>query len=117
MRLFVHWQQLKPPQSMQNPTQSIVRRSSGVTVTLQDTERVIDVRGKSVEDAIGQLETQLDAAALNNEDRVKIVHGHGTEVLKRAIRAHLSRSVYVKKWKAAPPDTGGDGITWAELKD
>ena len=117
MRLFVHWQQLRPPQSMQNPTQSIVRRSSGVTVTLTDAERVIDVRGKSVEDAIGQIEMQLDAAALNDEDRVKIVHGHGTEVLKRAVRAHLSRSVYVKKWKAAPPETGGDGVTWAELKD
>lgn len=117
MRLFVHWQQLRPPQSLQNPTQSIVRRTSGVTVTLQETERVIDVRGKSVEDAIGVLETQLDAAALNNEDRVKIVHGHGTEALKRAIRAHLSRSIYVKKWKAAAPDAGGDGVTWAELKD
>jgi len=117
MRLFVHWSQLKPPQSMQNPTQAIVRRSGGVSVTLQDVERVIDVRGKSVEDAIGLLETQLDAAALNNEDRVKIIHGHGTEVLKRAIRAHLSRSIYVKKWKAGPADSGGDGITWAELKD
>lgn len=117
MRLFIHWQQLKPPQSLQNPTQAIVRRSSGVQVTLQDTERVIDVRGKTAETAIELLETQLDAAALNNEDRVKIVHGHGTEVLKRAVRAHLSRSVYVKKWKAAGPDNGGDGVTWAELKD
>lgn len=117
MRLTINWQQLRPPQSMQNPTQAIVRRSSGVQVTLQDTDRVIDVRGKSVETAIEVLETQLDAAALANEDRVKIVHGHGTEVLKRAIRAHLSRSVYVKKWKAGPPETGGDGITWAELKD
>lgn len=117
MRLFIHWQQLKPPQSVQNPTQAIVRRSSGVQVTLQDTERVIDVRGKNVEEAVGQLETQLDAASANQEDRVKIVHGHGTEALKRAIRAHLSRSVYVKKWKAGSPETGGDGITWAELKD
>lgn len=117
MRLFVPWTQLKPPQSLQNPTQNIVRRSGAVQVTLVDTERVIDVRGKSAEDAIALLETQLDAAALNNEDRVKIVHGHGTEVLKRAVRAHLSRSVYVKKWKAAGPDTGGDGVTWAELKD
>ncbi|MES2856936.1 MAG: Smr/MutS family protein, partial [Bdellovibrionota bacterium] len=117
MRLFVHWQQLRPPQSLQNPTQAIVRRSSGVQVTLQDTERVVDVRGKSAETAIELLETQLDAAALNNEDRVKIVHGHGTEVLKRAVRSHLSRSIYVKKWKAAGPDSGGDGITWAQLKD
>lgn len=117
MRLTVPWQQLKPPQSMQNPTQAIFRRSSGVTVTLQDTERVIDVRGKSVEDAVGLLETQLDTAALAGEDRVKIVHGHGTETLKRAVRSHLSRSVYVKKWKAANAETGGDGVTWAELKD
>ncbi len=117
MRLTIHWQQLRPPQSLQNPTQSLIRRSSGVQVTLVDTERVIDVRGKTTEDAIGILETQLDAASLNSEDRVKIVHGHGTEVLKRAIRSHLSRSIYVKKWKAGGPETGGDGITWAELKD
>ena len=117
MRLLIHWQQIKPSQNLQNPTQAIVRRSGGVQVTLMDTERTIDVRGKSAEEAISKLETQLDAAALNGEERVKIVHGHGTEILKRAVRAHLSRSVYVKKWKAAGPESGGDGVTWAELKD
>ena len=117
MRLFLPWSALKPPQSLQNPTQQIVRRSSGVTVTLQDAERTIDVRGQAAEAAISRVETQLDAAALAGEDRIKIVHGHGTEALKKAIRAHLSRSVYVKKWKAAPPDGGGDGVTFAELKD
>lgn len=117
MRLLVHWKDLKPPQNIVNPTQNIIRRSAGVQVTLQDSERVIDVRGQKVDDAISQIEVQLDAAALNSEDRVKIVHGHGTEALKRSIRAHLSRSIYVKKWRAAPPETGGDGVTWAELKD
>jgi DNA mismatch repair protein MutS2 len=117
MRLFIHWQQLKPAQNMQNPTAQIVRRSSNVVVSLHEAERVIDVRGQTTDEAISNLETQLDAAALNNEDRVKIIHGHGTEALKRAVRAHLSRSVYVKKWKAATADTGGDGVTWAELKD
>lgn len=117
MRLHMHWNQLKPPQSISNPTQAVVRRSSGVQVTLQDVDRSIDVRGKSTDDAISHLEKQLDAAALNGEDRVRIVHGHGTEVLKRAIRSHLSRSAYVKKWQAAGPDSGGDGVTWAELKD
>ncbi len=117
MRLFVNWQQLKPSQSIQNPTNAIVRRASGVQVTLQDTDRVIDVRGKTSEEAIEVLEVLLDAASLNHEDRVKIVHGHGTETLKRSIRAHLSRSLYVKKWKAAAAENGGDGVTWAELKD
>jgi DNA mismatch repair protein MutS2 len=117
MRLFINWEQLKPALTMSNPTQSIVRRASGVQVTLQSHERTIDVRGKSADEAVSILETQMDAASLNNEDRVKIIHGHGTEVLKRAVRAHLSRSVYVKKWKAGPAENGGDGITWAELKD
>ena len=117
MRLTIGWQQLKPAQHMQNPTAQIVRRSSKVVVSLHESERVIDVRGQTVEEAISNLEVQLDAAALNNEDRVKIIHGHGTETLKRAVRAHLSRSVYVKKWKAATGESGGDGVTYAELKD
>jgi len=117
MRLFVSWRDLKPPQSLTNPTQNILRRTSGVHVTLQSAERIVDVRGKHVDEAISQIETELDAAVLANEDRVKIVHGHGTEALKKAVRTHLSRSVYVKKWKAAAPETGGDGVTWAELKD
>jgi DNA mismatch repair protein MutS2 len=118
MRLSVPWTQLRAPQNTQsNPTQNILRRASGVSVTLHDSERVVDIRGKNSEDAVSYLEVQLDAAALNREDRVKVVHGHGTEVLKKSIRAHLSRSIYVKKWKAGGPDSGGDGITWAELKD
>lgn len=117
MRLFVHWSQLKPPQTIANPTQSALRRASGVQITLQDTERTVDVRGKTTDEALRLLEAQLDAASLGSENRIKIVHGHGTEVLKRAVRSHLSRSVYVKKWQAAGPETGGDGVTWAELRD
>ncbi len=117
MRLMIHWSQLKAPQNLSNPTSQIIRRHSNISVALQDSERVVDVRGLRVDEAIGQLEMQLDAAALAGEDRIKIVHGHGTEALKKAIRAHLSRSVYVKKWKASPQEIGGDGVTWAELKD
>lgn len=78
---------------------------------------MIDIRGLTIEDANEQVELQLDTAALNKEDRIKIIHGHGTEALKRAIRGYLSRSVYVKNWKAGTKDTGGDGVTWVELKD
>ena len=117
MRLTIHWKELRPPHNVSNPTQNLIRRAGNVQVTLADSDRTIDVRGQRAEDAIAQIEIELDAAALASEDRVKIIHGHGTEALKKAIRSHLSRSVYVKKWKAAPPETGGDGVTWAELKD
>jgi DNA mismatch repair protein MutS2 len=80
-----------------------------------DAIRTLDIRGKTVEDSLELLEVELDQASVKKEDRIKIIHGHGTEALKKAIRAYLSRSLYVKKWKAGSPDQGGDGMTWVEL--
>jgi DNA mismatch repair protein MutS2 len=118
IRLALPWQELKPAQKAGNPTAQIVRKSgSQVTVALQDTDRQIDLRGQTVEEAISALEMELDQAATRQEDRIKIIHGHGTEALKKAVRTYLSRSVHVKKWKAGSPEQGGDGVTWAELSD
>jgi DNA mismatch repair protein MutS2 len=116
MRLMVAWTQLKAPQHVANPTTELVRRKGEVSSPL-DQDRQVDVRGRNMEEALRLLEDQLDTAALNQESRIKIVHGHGTDTLKKGIRSYLSRSVYVKKWKAGTPDTGGDGVTWAELRD
>lgn len=115
IRLQIHWSELKPPLKAGNPTQSLARKSGASRVTFLDEDRTLDLRGKTVAEAVSQLETALDLATSQNEDRLKIIHGHGTEVLKKSIRTYLSRSVYVKKWKAGTADTGGDGITWVEL--
>ncbi len=115
IRLQLHWTELKPAQKAQNPTASLARRSGQINVTVLDSDRTIDFRGKTVDEAISELEVTLDRAAEQEEDRLKIIHGHGTESLKKAIRTYLSRSVYVKKWKAGTPTTGGDGVTWVEL--
>jgi DNA mismatch repair protein MutS2 len=88
-----------------------------VTVALVDSDKTIDLRGQTVEEAISHLEIELDKSAAQKEDRIKIIHGHGTEALKKAVRTYLSRSVYVKKWKSGSAEQGGDGITWAELTD
>ncbi|MEZ4873035.1 MAG: Smr/MutS family protein [Bdellovibrionales bacterium] len=116
MRLTVPWQTLKPPRTGQNNTKRILNQSNKrISYTPADSDRVVDIRGLSVEEAIEQLELQLDTAAIQDEDRVKVVHGHGTDKLKRSIRQYLSRSVYVKKWQAGTKLTGGDGVTWIEI--
>ena len=115
MRLVVPWESLKPPEKSTNPTIDLLRKTKHFAASAHDEDRVVDVRGLSVEEAIGQLEIQLDTAALNQEERVKVVHGHGTDTLKRSIRSYLSRSIYVKKWQSGTPENGGDGITWIEL--
>lgn len=115
MRLVVPWEALKPPEKSSNPTIDLLRKTKHFAASAHDEDRVVDVRGLSVEEAISQLEIQLDTAALNQEERVKVVHGHGTDTLKRSIRSYLSRSIYVKKWQSGTPESGGDGITWIEL--
>ncbi|MBX2987054.1 MAG: Smr/MutS family protein [Bdellovibrionaceae bacterium] len=117
IRLQLPWQELKPPGKPSNPTPNLVRRSGGVTIALHDEDRTLDLRGKTVEEAIENLEIALDRAATQKEDRLKIIHGHGTDALKKAVRTYLSRSVYVKKWKAGSSESGGDGVTWAEVAD
>ncbi len=115
IRLHLSWQELKPPGKSQNPTSQLVRESSGFSVALSNEDMSLDVRGKTVESAIEDLEMALDRAAQHQEDRIKVIHGHGTEALKKAVRSYLSRSIYVKKWKAGSQENGGDGITWVEL--
>lgn len=115
VRLALPWTVLKAPGKPQNPTSQLVRQSSNITVSLADDDRTLDLRGKTVDEALQDLEVALDRAAQSREDRIKIIHGHGTEALKKAVRTYLSRSIYVKKWKAGSPEGGGDGITWAEI--
>lgn len=116
LRLWIHWKALKPPDKPSNPTAQILRSATHFKVGLApDQDRSLDLRGETVDDALLTLERELDIATQRDEDRMKVIHGHGTEALKRAVRAYLSRSLYVKKWKAGTPETGGDGITWVEL--
>ena len=115
IRLQLPWHELKPAQKFSNPTSALVKRSSSGMIAFHDEDRSVDLRGKTIDQALSELETQLDRASLQKDERIKIVHGHGTEALKKAIRTYLSRSVYVKKWKAGQKENGGDGVTWVEL--
>ena len=48
--------------------------------------------------------------------RVRIVHGHGMGILKRAIADLLKQNPHVEKFYAAEPERGGSGATIVELK-
>jgi DNA mismatch repair protein MutS2 len=96
----------------------IVRRSSAARDTVvEESVRELDLRGRRIDDAIPVLEKWLDDCIRAQLDSVKIIHGFGTEQLKKAIRQFLSKSRYVSKWRAGDMASGGDGITWATLAD
>jgi DNA mismatch repair protein MutS2 len=77
----------------------------------------INVIGERAEDAIERVERFLDAAVMATAARVRIVHGHGMGVLKRAVQDLLKKNPHVEKYYPASQYEGGNGATIAELKD
>jgi len=89
-------------------------RTTG-TVTLADapggSPTELDLRGERAEDAIEALERRLDRALRDGAPWVRVVHGHGTGALKRAVREHLRGHPAVARSRPGERDEGGDGVT------
>ncbi|WP_069806183.1 endonuclease MutS2 [Thermogemmatispora onikobensis] len=75
----------------------------------------LDIRGWRVEEALEQLESYLNDAALAGLATVRVVHGKGTGALRSAVREHLARHPLVKSYQPAPAREGGDGVTIVSL--
>jgi DNA mismatch repair protein MutS2 len=80
------------------------------------TFREINIIGQRAEAAMEQVDKLLDSAALAQVERVRIIHGHGMGILKRAIADLLKENPHVEKFYLAPPEEGGSGATIVELK-
>ncbi len=72
--------------------------------------------GQTVEEALEALDRFLDRAALAGLAEVRIVHGHGTGRLRKAIRAFLDRHVHVSSHRPGQGREGGDGATVVTLR-
>lgn len=79
-------------------------------------QRELNVIGRRAEEATGEVERYLDSAALASVERVRIVHGHGMGVLKRAVAELLRKHPLVEKFYAAAASEGGTGATIVELR-
>ncbi len=72
--------------------------------------------GQLVEPALDSLDAYLDRALAAGRDRVRVVHGHGSGRLRRAVREHLRSHPAVAGFDPAPPSAGGDGATEVLLR-
>jgi DNA mismatch repair protein MutS2 len=75
----------------------------------------IDLRGPTTEQALPRVDKHLDAAALAGLPWVRVIHGHGTGVLKRAVREMLRTHPLVTSYEPGKPQEGGEGVTVARL--
>jgi DNA mismatch repair protein MutS2 len=74
------------------------------------------VIGTRVDEALGRIDRALDQAAAAGALRLRILHGHGTGRLKRAIRAHLAVSPYAASHRPGEDAEGGDAATIVTLR-
>ena len=83
-------------------------RSAGASTEL-------DLRGMSADEAIATLDIFLDNAMMANLASVRIIHGKGTGVLRKAVQDELKRNRCVKRYRLGVYGEGEDGVTIAEL--
>jgi DNA mismatch repair protein MutS2 len=95
------------------------RVTSGVVVPRYEdrpaVDMQLDMRGWRVEQALEELETYLNDAAMAGLGSVRIVHGKGTGALRAAVREQLAHHPLVKSYTSAPPNEGGDGVTVVKI--
>ena len=90
-----------------------------VTVTSANTDDMrmeINLIGRTVDEATGELEKYLDRAFLAGLPRVRIIHGHGAGILRRGVREFLKGHPHVATIAEAPQNEGGQGATLVELR-
>ncbi|MBI4460440.1 MAG: endonuclease MutS2 [Acidobacteria bacterium] len=76
----------------------------------------INVIGETAEDARQRVDKFLDNAFLAQVSRVRVVHGSGKGILRRALAEMLSEHPQVENFFPAPQEEGGAGATIVELK-
>ena len=77
----------------------------------------INLLGKTVDEALSELDKYLDDAYLAHLKSVRIVHGKGTGALRQAVQKHLKKVKYVKSYRLGEYGEGDAGVTIAEFKE
>ena len=76
----------------------------------------INILGKTVDEAIPELDKYLDDAYLAHLPSVRVVHGKGTGALRNAVHGHLKRLKYVKEYRLGEYGEGDAGVTIVTFK-
>jgi DNA mismatch repair protein MutS2 len=97
-----------------------LRESRGTEVQLKTAQgngrSELNVIGQTTDEAVDAVDKFLDEASMASLTQVRIIHGHGTGALRRAIAELLKDHPHVARFAAAPQDQGGSGATVVELR-
>jgi DNA mismatch repair protein MutS2 len=95
-------------------------RAKGISVSLESDDSnapsEINVIGHTVDDATREVEKFVDRAFLAGLPRVRVVHGSGMGILRKALRQYLQNHPHVATIAEPPQHEGGAGATVVELR-
>ncbi len=113
------WVKLKDLEKIEEKVGIKQDKKIKISIKRERGERVkpeINLIGKTREEALKELENFLDKAILEGYSTVRIIHGYGSGVLRKAVREYLDRLPYKVEYEDAPYSEGGLGATIVHIK-
>ena len=102
---------------MKFSTKSSASKSHGKSLSKASTMSMeINLLGRTVDEALAELDKYLDDAYLSHLSTVRVVHGKGTGALRNAVHGFLKRVSYVSSYRLAEYGEGDAGVTIVEFK-
>ena len=99
------------PKKLNRTSRGKIKMSKSLTVSPE-----INLLGKTVDEAVAELDKYLDDALLSHLSTVRVVHGKGTGALRKGIHEYLRRQKHVRSYHLAEYGEGDAGVTIIELK-
>ena len=97
--------------ALQRTNTSKIKMSKSFSISTE-----INLLGRTVDEAIAELDKYLDDAYLAHLPSVRVVHGKGTGALRSAVHNHLKRLKYVKEYRLGEYGEGDAGVTIVTFK-
>ena len=96
---------------MQRTGAGKIRMSKAASISTE-----INLLGKTVDEAVAELDKYLDDAYLAHMTQVTVIHGRGTGALRKAVHQQLARLKYVKSYRLGEFGEGDMGVTIVTFK-
>ena len=119
IKSFVKLDQLQKMQGGQLPKRTSKPAVKGIDLNrkVADFSSNLDLRGKRVEEALGEVDAFIDQAILVGFNQLRIVHGKGHGVLRDVIQNHLRGNHYIEQIGDEHIERGGSGVTVITLRE
>ena len=104
----------KKPQKKQTSNMRTVHTGSSKATASSNSS--IDLRGKTVEESMLDLDTFIDNILRTGLNEITIIHGKGTGALRKGIHVYLRKHPNIRTFRVGTFGEGEEGVTIAELK-